>query len=153
MKSKISKHISLREATFSITAIRKGYSNIPNKEQLENMKYVAENIFEPVREHFNSPIRVSSMFRSYKVNRAIGGSKSSQHMKGEAMDINNRDKKPSNSEIFNYIKDNLVFDQLIWEFGDKDNPAWVHVSLKECKNRNQILKAYSKNRRTYYENY
>lgn len=141
-KTKISNNISYTEATKSRTAIKLGLINKPNLDQLDKMRTVAEEIFEPVREHFGVPIAVSSFFRSAAVNKAIGGSSTSQHCKGEAIDmdadvygmIRNRD-------IFNYVKDNLQFDQLIWEFGTDREPDWVHVSFNKFNNRGIILKA------------
>lgn len=134
----ISKHISYAEATVSQTATRKGIVNIPNAEQLANMKLVAENCFEPVREIFG-PTRVSSFFRCIKLNKAVGGVATSQHCKGEAIDMQGTG-NVTNAMIFNWIKDNLEFDQLIWEYGNNDNPAWVHVSFSKNKNRKQVIR-------------
>lgn len=137
---KLSKFISFEEALKSQTAERKGIKNIPDTEQTENMKYVAKNVFDKVREAMGVPLIVSSFFRSPELNKAIGGSKTSQHIKGEAIDI---DHPSLNKKVFNYIQKNLQFDQLIWEFGDSTAPAWVHVSLKrEGENRGEILIAY-----------
>lgn len=134
----ISKHISYSEATVSQTATRKGIDNTPNAEQIANMELLASKIFEPLRAKFGA-IRVSSFFRSEKLNKAIGGAKNSQHVKGEAIDLQATG-KISNSEIFNFISKNLDFDQLIWEYGTSKNPAWVHVSYSKNKNRKQILR-------------
>ena len=150
----VSKNISYAEATRSDTAKRLGIDNTPNAEQFSNMIHVAENVFQPVREHFDAPIYVSSFFRSEALNKAIGGSSSSTHMKGEAMDLDaDVYGKVSNGVIFHYIKDNLEFDQLIWEFGDSKNPDWVHVSLSKNNNRNQILVAKRVHGKTVYELY
>lgn len=135
----ISKYITFEEATTSQTATRLGIDNTPNNEQLLSMQIVGIRIFDVVREHFGTPIRVSSFFRNEATNRAVKGSKTSQHVKGQAIDMQGTGKL-SNKMIFDYIKDNLDFDQLIWEFGTKDNPAWVHVSyVSKEKNRKQIL--------------
>lgn len=134
----ISKYITLAEATTSQTAIRKNIPNIPNEKELENMKYVAVNVFDKVREHFGKPIRVSSFFRCLRLNNAVGGSKTSQHVKGMAIDMQGTNGL-TNAEIFHYIKDNLEFDQLIWEYGTEQEPAWVHVSLVKGKNRKKVL--------------
>jgi hypothetical protein len=150
---RISKHISYREATRSVTAERKGYDNTPNAEQLENMKLLAKEVFEPLREHFNKPIKVESFFRCYKLNKAIGGSKNSQHMKGEAIDIDDDFGGLTNADMFYYIADHLKWDQLIWEFGDNVNPGWIHVSYKESGNRNKISIAYKVGKRTYYKHF
>ena len=150
----ISKNITFAEATKSQSAIRLGIKNEPNEEQIEAMKYVAENIFERVRSHFgNKPIAISSFFRNFATNKAVGGSQTSQHCKGEAMDIDaDTFGGITNKEIFNYIKDNLDFDQLIWEFGTNNNPDWVHVSLTKGLNKRQVLKAAKDaNGRTFYK--
>ena len=152
--SLVSKNISYKEATHSDTAKRLGISNTPNAEQFSNMIHVAEGVFQPVREHFNVPVYISSFFRSEALNKAIKGSSSSTHMKGEAIDLDaDVFGRVTNGAIFHYIKDNLEFDQLIWEFGDDNNPSWVHVSLSKRNNRNQILKAYKVNGKTKYEIY
>ncbi len=153
MKS-ISEHISYYEATFSLTAIRKGIANVPNATHLANMQALAIHIFEPLRHYFGVPIKINSMFRSLTLNRSIGGASHSQHCKGQAMDIDDTLGGITNAVIFQYIKDNLPFDQLIWEFGARQNPSWVHVSYKSNgKNRGQILRAYSKNGKTHYEKF
>jgi hypothetical protein len=151
----ISKHLTFEECTHSETADKlEIVNNNPNLSVIENMKLLAEKIFEPIRSHFNAPIKVSSVFRSLSLNQAIKGSITSQHCSGEAMDIDTGDNgKPSNKEIFDYIKKNLKFDQLIWEFGTDKNPSWVHVSYSRLKNRGQILKAKKNNGKTQYENF
>ena len=142
---RISKHISYKEAVGSDYAKQKGISNKPNEEQVENMKLLAEKVFEPLREWVDAPIKVNSMFRSLELNTALKGSKTSSHMKGEAMDITSMGGK-SNLEMFHYIKDNLEFDQLIWEFGKE--PKWLHVSFNKDNNRKQVL--VTKKRGVYY---
>lgn len=150
----ISKHISYSEAIRSTTATRKSIKNIPNDYQLTNMSLLAKEIFEPLREWTGGPIRVNSFFRSIKLNEAIGGSSRSQHCEGRAIDLDDTFGYKTNAEMFNYIKDNLSFDNLIWEFGDNDNPAWVHVSfVSEDQNRNQVLKAYKEQGTTIYKIY
>jgi hypothetical protein len=139
----ISNHISDKEGIYSTTATRLGIDNIPNKKQLVNMELVALKIFEPVREFLGRPIHINSFFRCPELNKAIGGSTRSQHCKGEAIDLDVAYGDNPNAKIFNYIKDNLDFDQLIWEFGDDNNPNWVHVSyIGNISNRNRCLKAY-----------
>jgi len=138
----LSKNLALSEVTRSETAKRRGISNMPTPEHIENFKLLAEKVFQPIRDHFGVPIRISSGYRSKELNTAIGGSLSSQHCQGEAIDIDMDGTTVTNSEIFNYIKDNLNFDQLIWEFGTDTNPDWVHVSYDSSgKQRKQILKA------------
>tara|TARA_R100000315_G_scaffold58264_1_gene33296 strand:+ start:14 stop:469 length:456 start_codon:yes stop_codon:yes gene_type:complete len=148
----ISKHISYKEGVYSTTALRRGIDNTPNDEQLDNMELIAEKIFEPLRAYVNGPIKINSFFRSAKLNTAIGGSKTSQHCKGQAMDIDDTFGKATNAEMYHFIKENLDFDQMIWEFGDDDNPNWVHVSyVSPEKNRKKCLKAYKENGRTKYK--
>ena len=150
----VSKNISYKEATHSTTAKRLGIDNTPNAEQFSNMVYVAENVFQPIREHFGVPIYVSSFFRSEALNKAVRGSSSSTHIKGEAMDLDaDVYEGVTNAQIFEYIKNNLEFDQLIWEFGTDENPAWVHVSLSKRNNRKQVLKAVRVDGKTHYEIY
>ena len=149
---KISKHVSWKEATYSRTGDRRGLDNTPNEDQIKCMKDIAENIFEPLRKWVGGPIKINSMFRGEPVNTAIGGSRNSQHMKGQAMDIDDTFGHKTNAEMFNYIKQNLDFDQMIWEFGTDDNPNWVHISyVSEDSNRNRCLKAYKDaNNKTKY---
>ena len=147
----ISKHLSLAEVSRSETAKRRGINNTPSGEHLENFKKLAENIFEPIREHFGVPIHISSGYRSKELNAAIGGSSSSQHCQGEAIDIDMDGTSITNAQIFNFIKDNLNFDQMIWEFGTNANPDWVHVSYESTgKQRKQILKAVKSGGKTSY---
>ena len=147
----ISEHISYKEGTYSNTAIRRGINNTPDDEQLANMELIAEKIFEPLRAHVGGPIKINSFFRSPELNKAIGGSSKSQHCKGQAMDIDDTFGKMTNAEMYHWIKDNLDFDQMIWEFGDDDNPNWVHVSyVSDVSNRNRCLKAYKEEGKTKY---
>ena len=148
----ISKYISYKEAVK--TNVRHA-KNIPNADQLSAMRYIATRVFGPVREFVGGALYVSSFFRSAMVNKAIGGSTTSQHCKGEAIDIDcDVFGNGTNKEVFEYIKENLPFDQLIWEFGDSNNPAWVHVSLRrDNRNRGQVLKAISKGGGTAYVPY
>ena len=150
MRQTISKHFSYNEATRSQTATRHGLENKPNAGQLQNMQLLAKEILEPIREHFKRPVFIGSWFRCFTLNKMIGGSETSQHTKGEAVDI---DCDSRNVDIFHFIKDNLVFDQLIWEFGDDNNPAWIHVSFTSEDMRNQILIAYKENKKTKYKFY
>ena len=148
----ISKHVSLREGVFSQTATRRDLDNTPNEEQLENMKLVAEKVFEPLREWVGGPIKINSFFRGLPLNTAIGGAKSSQHMKGQAMDIDDTFGHATNAEMYNWVKENLDFDQMIWEFGTDENPNWVHISyVSPEKNRNRCLLAYKDKGRSKYK--
>lgn len=141
----LSEHLSLNEVTSSGTAKRLGIDNTPTTEHLNNLKLVAENVFEPIRNHFKKPIKVSSGYRSKALNDATPGSSStSQHCSGEALDLDQDGMTTgvTNKMVFDYIKDNLNFDQLIWEFGTDSNPDWVHVSWESTgKQRKMILKA------------
>ena len=115
------------------------------------MEALAKHIFEPLREWVGGPIKINSFYRSPELNKAIGGSESSQHCHGRAMDIDDTFGVVANSEMYYWIKDNLDFDQMIWEFGDDDNPDCVHVSyVSEENNRNRCLKAERKNGKTVY---
>ena len=147
----ISKHISYKEGVYSITAMRRGINNDPNDEQLNNMELLAEKVFEPLREWDGGPIKINSFFRCPELNKAIGGSSKSQHCHGQAIDIDDTYGKVANSKMYHYIKENLDFDQIIWEFGDDDNPNWVHVSyVSEEDNRRRCLRAYRSNNKTVY---
>ena len=151
---KISEHLDLSEVTRSDSAKRAGVSNQPTPEHIENFKKLAENVFEKVRNHFGVPIRISSGYRSKELNAKIGCSATSQHCTGEAIDIDMDGTSLTNKQIFDYIKDNLSFDQLIWEFGTDKNPDWVHVSYESTgKQRKQVLKAIKVNGKTTYKPY
>ena len=143
----ISEHITYTEATVSNKAKQLGISNTPNEKELQAMKLLAEAVFEPLRKWYGKPIQVTSFFRSAKINKAIGGSATSQHSLGQAIDI---DTVSDNRKLFDYIKDNLPFDQLIWEYGNDSAPDWIHVSYSEVCNRKQILRATRKNGKTVY---
>jgi zinc D-Ala-D-Ala carboxypeptidase len=147
----ISKHISYKEGVYSNTATRRDIDNTPTDDQLYFMEIVAEEVFEPLREWVGGPIKINSFYRCPELNTAIGGSATSQHCKGQAIDIDDTFGKATNAEMYHFIKDNLDFDQMIWEFGDDDNPAWVHVSyVSPEKNRNRCLKAYKEGGKTKY---
>ena len=157
MGKNISDHITYSEATKSITALRLGIDNTPNEDQLDNMRKLALNIFEPLREGLgNKPINISIFYRSPELNKHIpNASTTSQHTatRGAAIDLDNDNMPsdwPTNKQIFNYIKDNLEFDQLIYEHGDIHNPDWVHVSYNEDNNRKQVLKFDGNNYYPYY---
>ena len=153
---KLSEHLDLVEVTRSDTAKRKGVSNQPTAEHLENLKILAENIFEPIRKHFGVPIYISSGYRSSALNKAIGGENKSQHLLGQAIDIDmdGSSSGVTNKMVFDYIKDQLPFDQLISEHGTKDNPDWVHVSYNtKGKQRKQVLRAKRVNGKPKYESY
>ena len=132
MKNNISAHITYAEGVKSKTAVKLNIDNTPDEDQLETMETTAMKIFEPVRCHYNIPIAVTSFFRSKTLNSTLRGSINSQHCNGEAIDMDaDVFGKITNKDIFDYIKDNLVFDQLIWEFGDDCEPNWVHASYSK----------------------
>jgi zinc D-Ala-D-Ala carboxypeptidase len=150
---KISTHLNLAEVTRSDSAKRHGIDNTPTAEHLENFKLLAEKVFEPIRLHFKEPIFISSGYRSKALNDFIGGSASSQHCKGQAIDIDMDGSKGgvTNKMVFDFIKSRLDFDQLIWEFGTDANPDWVHVSYAKTGNRKQKLKAVRSGGKTVYQ--
>jgi hypothetical protein len=146
----ISKHISEKEGSKSVTALRLGIDNTPDAEAMANMKLIAEKVFEPLREYVGGPIKINSFFRSSALNQAVGGSARSFHCQGRALDLDDVYGHKTNKEMFDWIRDNLSFDTLIWEFGS-DNPDWVHISyVSEDKNRNRVLKAVRDNGKTKY---
>jgi len=147
----ISKHVSYKEGVYSITALRLGLKNDPSDDHLYNMIKVAENVFEPLRIHVGGPIKINSFYRGPELNKAIGGSAKSQHCHGQAIDIDDTFGHASNAEMFQWIKANCDYDQMIWEFGTDENPNWVHVSYVSPEaNRKRCLKAYRKDGKTKY---
>ena len=147
----ISAHISYKEAVYSRTATRLDIDNNPDDMEVYRMSLIAEEVFEPLRAWVGGPIKINSFFRSPELNKAIGGSTKSQHCHGQAIDLDDTYGRATNAEMYEFIKEHLDFDQMIWEFGDDDNPDWVHVSyVSSDKNRNRCLKAYKENGRTKY---
>ena len=149
---KISTNITYAEAIHSSTAKREQIDNTPSPSQIEAMKLLAEKIFQPLREWVGGPIKVNSFFRSVALNEKIGGAASSQHCKGQAMDIDDVYGCKTNAEMYHWIKENLNFDQMIWEFGTDTQPNWIHVSyVSDEDNRNKCLKAYKEHNNTKYK--
>jgi len=140
---KLSEHLDLAEVTRSDSAKRKGINNMPTPEHIENFKKLAENIFEPIRKHFGVPIYISSGYRSKELNALIGGVKTSDHCFGMAIDLDQQGHSSgiTNKQVFDFIKSNLKFKQLIWEGGSKQEPDWVHVSYDEKNLKNEVLLA------------
>jgi len=136
---RLSKNFVLSEITRSNTAKRLGISNEPKKEHLKNLQRIITDIIQPMRDDIG-PIRISSGYRSPSLNRAISGSNKSQHTKGQALDLQFwKEGKMCNKEVYDWVLENDVeFDQMINEF----DFSWVHLSLKESKNRKQVLIAY-----------
>jgi D-alanyl-D-alanine dipeptidase len=150
----LSKNLTLAEVIRSESAKRRGINNNPSAEHLENLKLLAEKVFQPIRDYFKRPIHISSGYRSKALNDSIkGASKTSQHSKGEAIDIDMDGTSITNKQVFDFIKDNLDFDQLIFEFGTETNPDWVHVSYSKDRNRKQVLRAKKSGIKTYYTKY
>ena len=151
----LSKYVSIGEVTHSDTAKRKGIDNSPTAEHLENLKVICAEVFDKVREHFGVPLYISSGYRGDALNKAIKGSASSDHCKGRALDLDQdyRGNGVSNRQVFDYIKDNPEFDQLIFEMGSKENPDWVHVGYRNGANRKQVLRAVRVDGKTKYVNY
>ena len=151
---KLSKNLSLAEVTKSNTAKRLGIDNTPDDWEIENLRAIAEEVFQPLRDSFGVPIHVSSGYRCEELNVKIGGSIRSQHVQGRALDLDaDVFGGCTNSQIFQFILNNLTFDQLIWEFGDQDDPDWVHVSyVRDGVNRGRCLKALRDDKgKVYYE--
>ena len=152
MSDRISEHVSLKEGVKSHTATRLNIDNAPSSLDLINMKTIAEQVFEPLRKFVGGPIAINSFYRSPKLNSAIGGSTSSQHCSGRALDIDDKYGYKTNAEMFKYIQCNLDYDQMIWEFGDVNNPDWVHVSyVSEDVNRRRCLIACKEKGKTKYK--
>ena len=143
---KLSKNLSLSEVTKSNTAQRRGIDNSPNETHLNNLKYLAEQVFQPISDYFEVPIYISSGYRSPALNEAIGGSPRSFHSHGMALDLDQdgRNKGVSNTEVFYFIKENLLFSELIWEFGDEDKPDWVHVAIAKGRENEKKIKIAEK---------
>lgn len=145
----LSKNLSLAEVVRSESAKRRGINNMPTAEHLENLKELALNVFQPIRDHFKVPIHISSGYRSRILNNAVNGAAKSQHCLGEAIDIDVDGTSITNKQVFYFIKDNLEFDQLINEF----DYSWVHVSFKKGSNKKQVLNAKRNGIKTYYTNF
>ncbi len=152
MSDRISEHISLKEGIKSHTATRLSIDNTPRELDLINMKTFADQVLEPLRKWVGGPIAINSFYRSPQLNSAIGGSTTSQHCIGCALDLDDNYGHKTNAEMYEYIKNNLDFDQIIWEFGTDQNPDWVHVSyVSEDANRRRCLQAYKENGKTKYK--
>jgi len=149
--NKISEYITYVEATKSVTAIKNNIDNTPNEDELKSMQAVGVNVFDKVRTHFNTHVGISSFFRCVALNKKVGGAKASEHCLGKAIDIDaDIYGKLTNKQIFDYIKDNLEYHKLIWEFGNDKSPDWVHVSYDEGNNKKINLKAVKVKGKTSY---
>lgn len=147
---KLSANFSLNELTQSETALRKGLDNTPSEEIIANLKLLVENVLQPVREHYGKGVKVNSGYRSPEVNASVGGSKTSDHCKGQAADI--EIPGVANADLAEYIKANLQFTQLILEFYTQGVPdsGWVHVSYDPANLKCQALTAVKKDGKTAY---
>jgi len=141
----LSAHVTLAEFERSDAAIRHGISNKMTAFDIERAKELCENVFEPIRAHVGKPIRINSGFRSPAVNKRIGGAKNSQHVLGEAVDLNLKDRV-----LFEWIIDNIEFDQLIYEGGNDTKADWFHISYRKNRNRKQTIRMVKKNGVTSY---
>ena len=141
MNNQISKNFTLEELIYSDTAKKLGIDNKPSEEEYNRMCYLVNNLLQPLRDDLGKSIKINSCYRGEELNKAVNGSKTSQHCKGEAADIEIGG--VSNYELACYIRDNYEFDQLILEYAtniEKDpNSGWVHVSLINGQNRKQCL--------------
>lgn len=147
---KLSNNFYLNEFTTSQTATRRNIRNDPTISQVYNLRMLCQHVLQPLRDHVAHPIHISSGFRSDILNSLIGGSKTSQHKEGKAADLIH----PTDNVIyFEYIKDDLPFDQLIFEFGDQFYPAWIHVSFNQSHNRGEVLRAVREHGQTVYKPY
>jgi len=153
MMEKISEHVSWNEACSMRSALKHGIENIPGPGHIARLKQLARNVFEPLRAHFNLAIKIESMYRNTELNKAVKGFRNSQHLLGEAMDIDDDYGGLKNSQLFYFIAGMLVFDQLIWEFGNFEEPEWVHVSYRAEGNRNRITISFEQNGNTTYEHF
>jgi zinc D-Ala-D-Ala carboxypeptidase len=141
MDTNVTMHFTIEELYASQTAKAKGIDNKPNVQQVINLVYLAAYVLEPLRVAMGEPIKISSGFRCRELNEKVGGVYNSQHVKGQAADINIEGDLKKGKKWFAYIKDHLPFDQLIWEH-DKNGTYWVHVSFVHPdfgKNRHQVI--------------
>lgn len=143
---RLGRNFTLDEMIRSDTARKKGYAEqyTPPDEVVENLRLLVENVLQPARDKLNEAITVTSGYRCDRLNKAVGGAPTSQHRFGQAADL----VASSNAKLFEALR-STPFDQLIWEFGDADQPAWVHVSYSE-RHRRQVLRAVKENRKTVY---
>ena len=150
---KLSKNFSLSEFTKSNTATRLGLDNNPTAEHIHNLVWLCENILQPLRDELGVPIRITSGYRGYDLNQAIGGSSSSDHCKGAAADIELWvNGSEDNAKLYHLIKNmDLPFKQLIWEFGDEDQPNWIHVAGVKGFPKQECLQAYKQDGKTKYK--
>lgn len=148
----LTKNFTLEELSNSSTAKRLGIDNIPNNEQVNNLRLLCEKVLQPIREKYGKPIIISSGFRCEKLNKAIGGSPTSEHRYGMAADFHSlSDTLSDNKALWDLIRTmNLNFGQLIYEYGSDSGPDWIHISYNEKNNRKQILRCKKLNGKASY---
>ena len=147
MSTKVTMHFTIEELYASDTAKKKGIDNKPAVQQLINLVYLTAYVLEPLRVAMKEPINISSGYRCPKLNEAVGGVRNSQHMTGQAADISIGGDRAKGRKWFEYIKNHLPFDQLIWEKNPRTGSEWVHVSFVYPdfgRNRKQVLDNYLK---------
>lgn len=142
---KITENFSLEELISSETARKRGINNTPSESIKNSLIKLTEDILQPIRDRYGKPIKVTSGYRSPQLNKIIGGAKTSQHMYGEAADLKASD--GDNRKLFNLILEmiksgEITVGQCIWEYGTKQQPRWVHISLPNSKHKNQVLYLY-----------
>jgi zinc D-Ala-D-Ala carboxypeptidase len=148
--TQLSKNFSLSEMIKSETALRHGMDNTPGEAEIANLKLLAEKVLQPVRDHYAKGVKVNSGFRHPEVNAKVGGSKTSDHCKGQAADI--EIPGVANGDLAEWIKNNLEYTQLILEFYTPGIPdsGWVHVSYDPANLKKQVLTATRQNGKTVY---
>lgn len=145
MNSPLSKNFTLQE----LTVTGSNLPNVPTSAEINHLQALVTNVLQPLRDIYGKPIKINSGYRSQAVNKAIGGATNSQHLTGEAADLDAAD----NAAIFLLIRQQLPFDQLIWEGGDDHQPAWVHVSFSNTHNRKQVLRMRVVNGKKIYSGF
>lgn len=148
-KDMLSKYLSYQQAIKSDTAKKHKLDNSPNAAEIENLKHLGKNIYDKIYEKFNGNVKLTSVFRNGPVNKKVGGSSTSQHRFGQALDIQGTN-GVTNKQIFKYVKENLDYHQIIWEFGSTTEPNWVHVGYKPSGNRKTNTRAKKVNGSTKY---
>jgi hypothetical protein len=147
---KLTANFTLNELTQSETALRKGLDNAPTQDVISALQSLAVNVLQPVRDHYDRGVKVNSGYRSPEVNASVGGSKTSDHCKGQAADI--EIPGVANAELAAYIRDELQFTQLILEFYTPGVPdsGWVHVSYDPANLKKQVMTATKRDGKTVY---
>jgi zinc D-Ala-D-Ala carboxypeptidase len=132
---------------YDLTLTNIPHANVPNIIELDRLQALVEHILQPIADNYKKPFRIISGYRSAAVNKTLGGSQESQHRKGEAVDITSE----NNQELFQFIRDHLEFDQLIWKGGSALQPAYIHISYSKKINRKQVLRMTIVNGEKHFE--